>query len=88
MDYLNQLQWPAMIATVIAAWLIASQAKHKRLIGFWCFLLSNVLWVIWGWYVQAYALVILQVALAFLNIRGAFKNEPESSVKPVARRTE
>ena len=88
MDYLNQLQWPAMIATVIAAWLIASQAKHKRLIGFWCFLLSNVLWVIWGWYVQAYALVILQVALAFLNIRGAFKNEPESSVEPVARRTE
>ncbi len=84
MDYLHQLQWPAMIVTIIAAWLIASQAKHKRLIGFWCFLLSNVLWVIWGWYVQAYALVILQIALAFLNIRGAYKNEPASSVRPEA----
>ncbi len=75
MDYLDQLQWPAMIVTIIAAWLIASQAKHKRLIGFWCFLLSNVLWVIWGWHVQAYALITLQIALAFLNIRGTCKNE-------------
>jgi len=84
MDYLHQLQWPAMIVTIIAAWLIASQAKHKRLIGFWCFLLSNALWVIWGWYVQAYALVILQIALAFLNIRGTYKNDPASSGKPEA----
>lgn len=84
MDYLHHLQWPAMIVTIIAAWLIASQTKHKRLIGFWCFLLSNVLWVIWGWYVQAYALVILQIALAFLNIRGTWKNDPESSAKPEA----
>jgi len=76
MDYLHQLQWPAMIATVIAAWLIASQSRRKRKAGFWCFLLSNVLWVIWGWHDEAYALIVLQVALAFLNIRGARKNEP------------
>ena len=79
MDYLYQLQWPAMIVTIIAAWLIASQSKVKRKIGFWCFLLSNVLWVIWGWHDQAYALVVLQVALAILNIRGAYKNEPNST---------
>ena len=75
MEYINYLQWPAMIVTVIAAWLIASQAKHKRLIGFWCFLLSNVLWVIWGWSTQAYALIVLQVALAVMNVRGVAKNE-------------
>ena len=80
MDYLHQLQWPAMIVTVVAAWLIASQAKRRRKIGFWCFLLSNVLWVIWGWNDRAYAVVALQIALAILNIRGAYKNE-ESSVK-------
>jgi hypothetical protein len=81
MDYLHQLQWPAAIVTVAAAWLIGSQVKRKRMIGFWCFLLSNVLWVVWGWHDRAYALIVLQVALAILNIRGAYKNEPASSVK-------
>ena len=77
MDYLNQLQWLAMIVTVISAWLVASQAKHKRSIGFWCFLLSNALWIVWGWNDHAYALVVLQIALAILNIRGAYKNDPK-----------
>jgi 4-amino-4-deoxy-L-arabinose transferase-like glycosyltransferase len=81
MDYLHQLQWPAMIVTVIAAWLIASQFKHRREVGFWCFLLSNALWIVWGWNDHAHALVVLQIALAILNIRGAYKNEP----KPVAK---
>jgi hypothetical protein len=84
MDYLHQLQWPAMIITIVAAWLIASQAKRKREIGFWCFLLSNALWVVWGWHDGAYALIVLQIALAFLNIRGAYKNEPASSPKSEA----
>jgi hypothetical protein len=65
-----------MAVTVAAAWLVASQAKRKREVGFWCFLLSNVLWIVWGWHAQAYALVVLQFALAALNIRGAYKNEP------------
>jgi len=79
MDTLHLLQWPAMMVTVAAAWLIASQAKRRRKVGFWCFLLSNSLWVVWGWNDHAYALVVLQVVLAILNIRGASKNEPESS---------
>jgi hypothetical protein len=75
MDYLNFLQWPAMIVTVVSAWLVASQSKRKREIGFWCFLFSNILWIIWGLYDRAYALIALQVALAILNVRGAYKNE-------------
>jgi hypothetical protein len=35
-----------------------------------------VLWIVWGWHDQAYALIALQLALAGLNIRGAYKNEP------------
>jgi hypothetical protein len=73
-----------MIVTVLAAWLVASQSKRKRVIGFWCFLLSNVLWVIWGWYDHAYALVALQIALAILNIRGVYKNELSSDIQPKA----
>ena len=75
MDYLYQLQWLAMLVTIAAAWLIGSRSKHKRQIGFWLFLVSNVLWITWGWYARAYALVVLQIALAILNIRGAYKNE-------------
>jgi hypothetical protein len=74
MDLLNVIQWPAMLVTVIAAWMIASQKKFKRNWGFWLFLLSNLLWIVWGLNDQAYALIILQMALAFLNIRGAVKN--------------
>ena len=75
MDILDLLQWPAMAVTVAAAWLIASRSAHKRAIGFWCFLASNVLWVTWGLHDRAYALVALQFFLAALNIRGVYKNE-------------
>ena len=64
-----------MATTVVAAWLVASRSPHKRAIGFWCFLLSNVLWVVWGWHDRAWALVGLQFFLAALNIRGVYKNE-------------
>lgn len=77
MDAIDLLQWPAMLATVIAAWLIASLSLRRRMIGFWCFILSNVLWTIWGWHTGAWALIVLQVCLAILNIRGARKNDPE-----------
>jgi hypothetical protein len=81
MEYVGLIQWPAMVATVIAAWLVASQHKRKREYGFWVFLLSNVLWVIWGLYDKAFALIALQIALAALNIRGARKNDPSSAAQ-------
>ena len=74
MDWMGLIQWPAMLATVVAAWLVGSQQKLARQWGFWIFLVSNVLWVIWGWHDHAYALITLQVALAVINIRGAKKN--------------
>jgi hypothetical protein len=74
---LDWLQWPAMLVTVAAAWLVASQSPRRRTIGFWTFLASNALWIAWGWQAQAWALIVLQVALAGLNIRGAFKNDPD-----------
>ena len=75
MNYVDLLQWPAMVVTVLAAWLVASRIAQKRMAGFWCFLASNVLWVVWGLHDQAYALVGLQFCLAALNIRGVYKNE-------------
>ena len=76
MDTLIDLvQWPAMVATLIAAWLVASEGKRKRNWGFWCFIVSNVLWIVWGWHDGAFALVALQLGLFALNIRGERKTE-------------
>lgn len=74
-EWLDLLQWPAMVATVLAAWLVASNRQGRRNAGFWVFLASNVLWGLWGWHDGAYALIALQVALAGLNVRGVSKTE-------------
>jgi hypothetical protein len=74
---LDLLQWPAMILTVAASWMVASRAARRRKIGFWLFLLGNVVWVVWGWHDSAWALVALQFALAATNIRGVRRNEEE-----------
>jgi hypothetical protein len=86
MDGFDLLQWPAMAVTVWAAWLVASSVKRRRLLGFWIFLLSNLLWVVWGLHARAWALVVLQLFLAAMNIRGARKAEPAGGApQPAAR---
>ncbi|MFT3869367.1 MAG: hypothetical protein QM715_13015 [Nibricoccus sp.] len=79
MNDLNLLQWPAMIASVVAAWLVGGRSQRRRKHGFWWFLASNVLWIGWAWPRQAWALVALQIALAALNFRGLKKNDTASS---------
>jgi hypothetical protein len=74
MNWINAVQWPAMAVTLLAAWLIGTERKFKRNWGFWVFLLSNVLWILWGLHDHAYALIFLQVCLAFLNVRGVVKS--------------
>ena len=73
---LDALQWPAMLVTLTGGWLVAAQSKRRRALGFWVFILSNALWVVWAWHVQAWALIVLQLGLLFLNLRGAQKNDP------------
>jgi hypothetical protein len=80
-DAIDLVQWPAMAVTVAAAWLVASLSKTKRKVGFWVFLLSNVLWCVWGVHARAWALIALQVALAVLNVRGAWKNEAAAATR-------
>ena len=75
MDYFSLLQWPAMIINVLAVWLLTYQSKRKRHAGFVCSLFSNALWVAWGWHVQAFAVIGLQLALTTLNIHGFRKTD-------------
>ena len=73
-DWLNLIQWPAMIVTITAAWYVAAERKDNRNWGFWLFLLSNVLWIIWAIPHSAWALALLQVSLAIANIRGVWES--------------
>ncbi len=78
MEALDLMQWPAMVVTLVASWLVASTQAGRRSVGFWLFLLSNVLWVVWGWHTSAYALIALQLGLAAMNVRGAVKAEAKA----------
>lgn len=78
MDLIGLIQWPAMVVTVVAAWLVASDQESRRNHGFWVFLVSNVLWIAWGWHSHAWALITLQVALAAMNVRGAMKAKADA----------
>jgi hypothetical protein len=77
-EFLDFLQWPAMAVSLYAAFMIGSKKAGKRIFGFWMFILSNLLWIIWGFHDEAWALISLQVALMAMNVRGIFKNESAS----------
>ena len=73
-QWLNFLQWPAFVITVAAGWLVSGTRRAKREVGFWFFLVSNLLWIGWGMHTHASALVLLQFCLGVSNIRGMIKN--------------
>ena len=74
-EFIDFLQWPAMLVTLFAAYLIGSTNRRRRVFGFCTFILSNVLWIVWGIHDEAWALIALQAALMVTNVRGIFKNE-------------
>jgi hypothetical protein len=68
------LQWPAMALTVVSVWWIASSSRSRRALGFWSSLAGSLLWILWGYADGAWALIVMQICLVLLNIRGAVKN--------------
>ena len=74
MDGLSLIQWPAMLLTLAAVWLVASRRPRRRHTGFWLFLFSNVLWIAWGASMQADTFMVFQICLGALNIRGLHKS--------------
>ena len=81
-NWIDLVQWPAMAVTLYAAFLLGSQRSGRRIFGFSMFILSNVLWIVWGWHDEAWALIALQVGLMAMNVRGIVTNErPEKQGK-------
>ena len=60
---------------------VAGSVKKRETpsLGFWVFLAGNLLWIAWGFYSSAWALIVLQIALLAMNIRGAKKTEVAAS---------
>jgi len=73
--FIDFLQWPAMAVSLIAAYLVGAKRAERRILGFWTFIASNVLWVVWGWHDEAWALIALQLALMAMNVRGIVRND-------------
>lgn len=69
-EIIELLPWPAMAASLLAAWLVGSRTAARRFAGFWVFLVSNALWVCRGWQDEAWALIVLNVCLVLTNVRG------------------
>ena len=69
------LQWPAMVVTLCAAFLVGARHARRRIVGFYTFILSNALWIIWGVHDGAWALIALQAGLLAMNVRGIWRNE-------------
>ena len=74
-DVIDLLQWPAMVLTIAAAWFVASTRTNRRNIGFWMFIVSNAMWLVWAVPAHAYALIIVQICTAAMNVRGALKSD-------------
>ena len=77
-DWIDLLQWPAMAVTLVAAYLVGSNRKGRRIAGFIAFVASNVLWITWGLHGGAWALIALQAGLFLTNVRGIMKSEQAS----------
>jgi hypothetical protein len=78
-ELVDLLQWPAMALTLAASWWVASSKSERRNLAFWLFMASNILWAAWGIHARAYALVLLQIGLAALNIRGMRKTDDQAA---------
>ena len=74
MDYLDWIQSPAMVVSIPEAWMVGSKTECRGTFGCWVFLSSNLLWITWGLYTAASALIILQLGLVAINVRGGIKN--------------
>lgn len=77
-EWIDDLQWPAMLATIAASWLVGSTQAARRRIGFWTFLASNAAWGVWAWHTASWALLLLQAALAAMNVRAMRKAAAEA----------
>jgi hypothetical protein len=78
---IDLLQWPAMAVTLAAAFLVGARHARRRVFGFWTFIVSNALWIVWGLHDDAWALITLQLGLLAMNVRAIVRNHKEAEAE-------
>lgn len=71
------LQWPAMVLSLGAAWLTGDADASHRAVGFVLYIVSNVLWITWGWRTKTptpWGLIVMYLVFSFLSARGLVNN--------------
>jgi hypothetical protein len=71
---LSALQWPAMVIALVGAWYVGHHHARGRFWGFWGFLVSNLLWVLWAVHDHAWGLLIMQGLFVITSVRGILQN--------------
>ena len=70
-----------MAVTLCAAFLVGARHARRRTFGFYTFILSNLLWIVWGVHDEAWALITLQAGLLAMNVRGIFRNHKDAEAE-------
>ncbi|ALK99529.1 amino acid transporter [Massilia sp. WF1] len=70
-----------MAVTLGAAFLVGARHARRRIFGFYTFILSNILWIVWGVHDEAWALIALQAGLLAMNLRGIVRNHKEAQAE-------
>jgi hypothetical protein len=78
---IDLLQWPAMAVTLAAAFLVGARHARRRTFGFYTFIVSNILWIVWGVHDDAWALIALQAGLFAMNVRAIVRNHKEAAAE-------
>ena len=73
-----------MAVTLCAAFLVGARHARRRVFGFYTFILSNLLWIVWGLHDEAWALITLQLGLLGMNVRAIFRNHKEAEAEAAA----
>jgi hypothetical protein len=71
------LQWTATALALVGAWLTGDHLPFHRVIGFVLYILSDVLWIIWGVKNKKplpWGFITMYSVFTFLSARGVWNN--------------
>jgi len=70
-----------MAVTLCAAYLVGARHALRRTFGFYTFIVSNIMWIVWGVHDGAWALIALQAGLLAMNVRAIIRNHKEAEAE-------
>jgi hypothetical protein len=68
------IQWTGALVALVGSFLVGCGDPRERFWGFWLFLFSNVLWILWARRHAAWGLLVMQLAFCVTSVRGIIGN--------------